>query len=142
VTAEDADMMDGDYGELYPQGISRALKRLSRLGIPIHITEHGIPDRDDDMRPRAILQHLHQVWRILQQNIRVASYYHWTLTDNFEWAEGWTLRFGLIELDPETQERDNRPSADLYTAVAGGNAITSEVVNAYAPSLKSELYPG
>ena len=142
VVAEDAEMMDGDYGELYPKGIARALKRLSRLEIPIHITENGIPDRDDDQRPRALLQHLHQVWRVLQQNVRVASYYHWTLTDNFEWAEGWTLRFGLIELDPETQERDPRLSADLYAAVAGGNAITSEVVNAYAPSLKPELYPG
>ncbi len=142
VLAEQAEMMDGGYGELYPEGIARALKRLARLKIPIHITENGIPDHDDDQRPRALLQHLHQVWRTMQQNVRVASYYHWTLTDNFEWAEGWTLRFGLIELDPETQARDRRPSADLYTAIAGANAITPEIINAYAPSLKSELYPG
>ena len=42
------------------------------------------------------------------------GYYHWTLTDNFEWAEGWNLRFGLVKLNPETQERTLRRSGELY----------------------------
>lgn len=138
---EGAELLDGGYGELYPEGLARALRRLSRMGIPIHITENGIPDADDDQRPRALLLHLHQLWRAIQGNIPVASYYHWTLVDNFEWAEGWTLPFGLIELDPETQQRTRRPSADLYAAIARGNAITPEIIDAYAPELRSVLLP-
>ncbi|MBN1248637.1 MAG: glycoside hydrolase family 1 protein, partial [Anaerolineae bacterium] len=56
--SEDAELMDAGYGEVYPEGIVRAIKRLSRFGLPIHITEHGIPDSDDDQRPRALVLHL------------------------------------------------------------------------------------
>ncbi len=138
---DDAELLDGGYGELYPEGLARALRRIARLGIPIHITENGIPDSDDDQRPAAILLHLHQTWRVLQQNVPVMSYYHWTLVDNFEWNEGWTMPFGLIELDPESQERAPRPSADLYAAIAKSNAITPELIHAYAPQLRSRLLP-
>jgi beta-glucosidase len=137
-----AELLDGGYGELYPQGMARALKRLARLGVPIYVTENGIPDSDDDQRPRALLAHLHQMWKMIQECIPVMGYYHWTLVDNFEWAEGWTLRFGLIELDPETQERTHRRSAYLYRDVIRANAITPRIVDAYAPELRRELLPG
>jgi beta-glucosidase len=137
----DAELLDGGYGELYPEGLSRAIKRVGHLGLPIYITENGIPDSDDDQRPRAIVLHLHQLWRALQDNYPVMGYYHWTLTDNFEWAEGWTLPFGLIELDRGTQQRIPRPSADLYGAIARGNAITPELVDAYTPELRPTLMP-
>ncbi len=137
-----AEILDGGYGELYPYGMFRALKRLARMAIPIYVTENGIPDADDDQRPRALLLHLWQLWRALQDNVPVQGYYHWTLTDNFEWAEGWTLRFGLIELDPQTRRRTRRPSADLYTAIVRGNAITPELLDAYAPELRKVLLPG
>jgi len=139
---ESAELLDGGYGELYPKGMSRAIRQLARLKLPIHITENGVPDEDDDQRPRALLLHLHQVWRMLQNNIPVKSYYHWTLVDNFEWAEGWTLPFGLIQLDPQTQERTPRPSSDLYGAIAHANAITPELLDAYAPELRPILLPG
>lgn len=140
--APDAELLDGNYGELYPQGMFRAIKRLSTMGIPIYITENGIPDADDDQRPRALLLHLHRMWKAIQYNFPVQGYYHWTLTDNFEWAEGWELPFGLIALDPATQTRTPRRSADLYTAIAKGNAITPEIVDAYAPELHDTLMPG
>jgi len=140
--APDAELLDGGYGELYAKGMFRAIKRLSTMGIPIYITENGVPDADDDQRPRALLLHLHQMWRAIQNNILVKGYYHWTLTDNFEWAEGWELPFGLIAFDPETQTRTLRRSADLYTALARGNAITPEIVDAYAPELRETLMPG
>jgi beta-glucosidase len=140
--SEDAELLDRGFGELYPEGLARAVKRLARLKLPIHVTENGIPDEDDDQRPRALLLHLHQLWRVIQENTRVKSYYHWTLVDNFEWAEGWTMPFGLIALDPETQARTPRPSADLYAAVARGNAITPELLHAYAPELRPVLLPG
>lgn len=140
--SEGAELLDGDYGEFYPRGIFRCLQRLARLGLPIYITENGIPDSDDDQRPRYILTHLHQVWRAIQLCYPVMGYYHWTLVDNFEWAEGWTLRFGLIELDPATQRRRPRPSASLYADIARANAITPQIIDAYAPELRPELLPG
>ncbi len=137
----EAELLDGEYGELYPEGLFRAIKRVAHLDLPIYITENGIPDSDDDQRPRALMLHLHQLWRALQENYPVKGYYHWTLTDNFEWAEGWTLPFGLIELDPETQQRILRPSADLYAAIAQGNALTPEIIDAYTPELHPVLMP-
>ncbi len=139
--APGAELLDGGYGELYPEGLARALRRLGKLGLPLYVTENGIPDADDDQRPRALLLHLHQMWRALQNNLPLKGYYHWTLTDNFEWAEGWSLRFGLIEMDPETGQRSRRPSADLYAAVARGNAITPELISAYAPQARETLLP-
>jgi beta-glucosidase len=139
--AEGAELFDGDYGEFYPRGIFRCIRRLARLGLPIYITENGVPDDDDDQRPRYLLSHLHQVWHAIQRCYPVMGYYHWTLVDNFEWAEGWTLRFGLISLDPATQARAPRPSAHLYADVIRDNGITSQVVDAYAPELRPELLP-
>ncbi len=139
---EDAELLDGGYGEFYPEGMGRTLRRLARLGLPIYVTENGIPDSDDDQRPRYILTHLHQVWRVLQGCHPVMGYYHWTLVDNFEWAEGWTLRFGLIELDPATQARTPRRSAYLYRDIIRANAITPQIIDEYVPELRAVLLPG
>jgi beta-glucosidase len=139
--ADDAELLDGGYGEFYPQGLFRCLQRLARLGLPIYVTENGIPDNDDDQRPRYLLTHLHQMWHAIQLCYPVMGYYHWTLVDNFEWAEGWTLRFGLIELDPKSQARTPRRSAELYANIAQSNAITPQTIDSYAPELRAELLP-
>ncbi len=139
---EDAELLDGGYGEFYPQGMDRALRRLARLGLPIYITENGIPDSDDDQRPRHLITHLHQVWKVIQNNVPVRGYYHWTLVDNFEWAAGWSLRFGLIALDVETQERTFRRSAYLYRDIVRANGITPQIIDEYAPELRPVLLPG
>jgi beta-glucosidase len=140
--ADDAERLDGGCGELYPQGILLCLQRLARLDLPIYITENGIPDDDDDQRPRYLLTHLHQVWRALQRCYPVMGYYHRTLVDNFEWGEGWTLRFGLIELNHQTQTRTPRPSAQLYADLIRANAITPQLIDTYASDLRPQLLPG
>jgi len=140
--ADYAELLDGGYGEFYPHGMFRCIQRLARLRLPIYVTENGIPDDDDDQRPRYLMTHLHQMWHAIQLCYPVMGYYHWTLVDNFEWAEGWTLRFGLIGLDTETQARTPRPSADLYAAVIRANAITPEIIEAHVPELRAELLPG
>jgi len=139
--APDAELLDGGYGEFYPDGMERSLKRLSYLGLPIYVTENGIPDADDDQRPRYLILHLHRLWRVLQGCVPIMGYYHWTLVDNFEWAEGWTLRFGLIELDPQTRRRTYRRSAYLYRDICRANAITLEIIDRYAPELRPVLLP-
>ncbi|MBN1887913.1 MAG: glycoside hydrolase family 1 protein [Thermoflexales bacterium] len=137
-----APMSDGMYGEIYPDGLYRMLRRLSKYGLPIYITENGLPDADDDQRPAFLITHLRQVWWAIQTNIPVMGYYHWTLSDNFEWAEGWNLRFGLVELDRETQERKLRKSGQLFGEIAAANAITTDMVSRYAPELMEKLFPG
>ena len=131
----------GTYGEVYPEGMYRVLKRVARLGKPIYITENGLPDADDDQRPRFLLTHLAQVQRAIAAGVDVRGYYHWSFTDNFEWAEGWALRFGLVALDEHTQVRTPRPSARLYTEIIEANAITHKMVETYAPEAVAAVFP-
>ena len=119
----------------------QALKRASKLGKPIYVTENGLPDADDDQRPRFLLTHLAQVQRAIARGIDVRGYYHWAFTDNFEWAEGWALRFGLVALDETTQERTPRPSARLYTDIIEANAILPQMARSYAPEVMHEIWP-
>jgi beta-glucosidase len=135
------DPLDGGLGEFYPQGLFEVIKRLSQLGMPIYITENGIPDDDDDLRPRYILAHLHQVWRALQRSYPVVGYYHRTLVDSFEWSEGWTQRFGLHSFDPGSLAREPRRSAKLMREIVASGAITSDLVDQYAPQLRDQLLP-
>ncbi len=137
-----AETGDGGYGEVYPEGLFRCIKRLVPTRLPIYITENGLPDADDSRRPRFLLTHLRQVWRALNFNWPIMGYYHWTLVDNFEWAEGWSLRFGLFELDPATQVRRLRPSGQLYAEICRTGTLSSDMAARYAPEIKDVLFPG
>jgi beta-glucosidase len=127
----------GTYGEVYPAGMYCVLKRVAGLGKPIYITENGLPDADDDQRPRFLVTHLAHVQRAIAEGVDVRGYYHWSFTDNFEWAEGWALRFGLVALDEKTQARTPRPSAQLYTDIIRANAITPGMMCRHAPDVQS-----
>jgi beta-glucosidase len=105
------------YGEAYPKGLRRAARRFAEFKKPIYILENGVPDRDDRIRPWLLRAEVKQMRKLLADGVDLRGYFHWSLTDNFEWNEGWHLRFGLIELDPVTQERRPRPSADLYAQI-------------------------
>lgn len=105
------------YGEAYPEGLRRAVDSFKPFNKPIYILENGVPDRDDRIRPWVIQSSLEQMQTMLREGVDLRGYFHWSLTDNFEWNEGWHLRFGLIELDPATQERKSRPSAQLYADI-------------------------
>lgn len=138
----DAEMSDNNYGEIYPEGILQAIQLAKGYGRPIFITENGLPDADDDQRPGFILSHLRKVWAAIQFNWPVMGYYHWSLVDNFEWDRGWSERFGLIELDPATQERKLRRSGELYGQICRLGAIDWEMVAEYAPGLLDDMFPG
>ena len=135
-----AEVSNFDYGEIYPQGLYQVLKRVQHYGKPIYITENGLPDRDDALRPRFLLTHLAQVWRAMQEGVQVRGYYHWSLVDNFEWAEGYAMRFGLIEIDFATQERRIRESGRLYGQISQASAITPELANQYAPEAMDSIF--
>jgi beta-glucosidase len=124
-----------------PEGFYEALQWASRFGVPVMVTENGVEDATDRLRPRYLVEHIHQMWQAINHNLPVKGYFHWTLVDNFEWERGWTQRFGLWELDVETQTRRKRPSADLYAEICRANALTSEMVAKYTPEISDELFP-
>ena len=112
------------YSEIYPEGLYELLRwAWKRYRKPLMITENGLPDADDDQRPSFIIRHLEQVHRAIEEGVDVRGYFHWTLVDNFEWADGWKLRFGLVALDPESQERTIRPSAWTYAEICQNNGL-------------------
>jgi beta-glucosidase len=124
-----------------PEGIYEALEWGHGYGLPMIVTENGVEDASDSLRPRYLLEHLHQVWRAWNQQWPVLGYFHWTLVDNFEWERGWTQRFGLWALDTATQTRIPRPSARLYERICREKGVSSEAVKAYAPEVFEKIFP-
>jgi beta-glucosidase len=132
-------------GEIWPEGIFDEIKWLCmRTGKPLYITENGVPDADDSIRPLCLIRSLYSVWNAINTNLPVKGYFYWTLVDNFEWADGYdpAFRFGLYGCDLETQVRTKKRSADLYGAICAANALTSDMVREFAPDALDELFPG
>ena len=63
------------------------------------------------------------------------GYFHWSLVDNFEWAEGWSLRFGLVERDLGSQVRTMRRSGEMCAEICKAGAIAEDMVARYAPEV-------
>ena len=118
--------MNHPYGEAYPHAIYLAAQNAARLKRPIYILENGVPDAQDRIRPWLITNAVRELHALIQHGIGLRGYFHWSLVDNFEWSEGWRLRFGLYALDRETQQRTPRPSAQIYSAIAKANGLTGE----------------
>jgi beta-glucosidase len=133
-------MSDFDYGEIYPLGLQKMLRKIARYKLPIYVTENGIPDHDDDLRPSFLVSHLREVWKGVQYCFYIHGYYHWSFVDNFEWSEGWRMKFGLHEMNHFTQARTPRPSAALFADIVQSNAISSAIIQAHVPELLPELF--
>ncbi len=97
---------------------------------PILITENGLSSTDwvncdgqvqDPARIDYLRRHLKQLERASDDGIPVKGYFQWSLTDNFEWAEGYLQRFGLIHVDYQTQKRTLKQSAYWYKEVIKTN---------------------
>ncbi len=123
-------------GDLDPDGFYSTAKWFAQFGKPIYITENGICDARDELRPRYLVSHLAALHRAIQEGAPVKGYFHWTLVDNFEWKEGWGLRFGLIANDPITQTRTPRPSADIYARIARENAIADDLFQKFGVTVQ------
>ncbi|RFA28605.1 beta-glucosidase [Alkalilimnicola ehrlichii] len=105
--------------EIYPQGMYDLLLGLHRQYTlpPIVITENGAADvspQEDTLRCRYHEQHLQAIDRAIRDGVDVAGYFAWSLMDNFEWAEGYSQRFGLVHVDYKTQQRTKKRSAELF----------------------------
>ena len=101
------------------------MREASWFGKPILILENGVADATDRLRPRALVETLTHLARTIAAGTDVVGYLHWSLLDNFEWAEGFTGRFGLYQIDfadPALPRRRTR-SADLFARIARANGI-------------------
>ena len=104
--------------EVYPQGLTELLVRVSRdyTKLPLYVTENGTSEDDDTRRVAYYDAHLRAIRAAQEEGADVRGYFAWSLLDNYEWAEGYTSRFGLVHVDYETQARTPKPS---YRAFQG-----------------------
>jgi beta-glucosidase len=107
--------------EIYPEGLTRVVQNLQTQWPlpPLWITENGAADNtglahgavDDGMRCDYLLAHFEQVAGLIRNGADVRGYYVWSLMDNFEWAHGYSQRFGIVHVDFHTQKRTPKRSA-------------------------------
>ncbi|KAJ0570486.1 putative beta-glucosidase [Helianthus annuus] len=116
---------------VYPDGLFRALlhyhERYKHLKIPFIITENGVSDETDLIRKPYILEHLLAIYGAMMMGVRVLGYFFWTISDNWEWADGYGPKFGLVAVDRFNDlARVPRPSYHLFSKVVTSGKVTRE----------------
>jgi len=129
-----------DFGwEVYPQALSEMILRISKDygGLPIYVTENGCsygdrPGADgkvsDQRRVSFLRRFIGEVGRAMKAGADVRGYFLWTFTDNFEWAEGFQQRFGIVYCDFQTQQRIVKESGHWYARLARTGALDFDPV--------------
>lgn len=112
--------------EIYPEGLYRLAKEFSQYGLPLLISENGICSDRDEERSEFIKSHLAQMVKAMREGVRILGYFYWSLLDNYEWAEGYGPRFGLIEVDYRTQSRKIRESGKRFAEICRLGRISGE----------------
>ena len=102
--------------DMQPDKVGLLAEQLyKKYKLPIMITENGVADMKDQYRKWWITESVKALNLALKNNTSIIGYIHWSLLDNFEWAEGFWPRFGLIEVDYKTKKRKVRESAKFYS---------------------------
>jgi beta-glucosidase len=110
---------------VYPEGLLEVLRRAAKVGLPLYVTENGIATEHDAERVDYLDDHLRAVLTAIDEGIDVRGYLHWSAFDNFEWAEGFRPKFGLIAVDrADDFRRHPKPSAFAFQRVADSGNIT------------------
>lgn len=121
--------------EVYPDGLYELLTRLHRdYKVPaIYITENGAAFKDevtgdgkvhDERRLNYLREHFLRAHRAIQDGVPLKGYFVWSFIDNFEWAYGYTKRFGVVYVDYATQKRIVKDSGWWYKKVITENGVT------------------
>ena len=108
----------------YPEGLHRVLHAAwRRRGLPLYVTENGVATTDEAERIAYLRAHLTQIGRAIEEGVDVRGYFHWCLTDNWEWTHGRRPRFGLVAVDYGTQARTVKAGGRWYAEVARRGAL-------------------
>ena len=119
--------------EVYPGGLTEALKSLHERydGVSIYITETGAAFKDpvgtdgedvpDPQRVEYFRAHIRAALQAIQEGVDLRGFFAWSLLDNFEWNSGYTMPFGIVQVDFETQERRVKASGRFLAEVARSN---------------------
>lgn len=138
-----ADMPRTADREIYPVGLSDTLRRLHQeYGFKrLVVTENGAAFTDEfssdgrvhDVERVAFFRaHLQQMLKARKEGVPVDAFFAWSLMDNFEWSEGYTLRYGLVHVDFETQARLPKDSAEFLRTL-GRHAGTPREAEPFSP---------
>jgi beta-glucosidase len=102
--------------------LTQLLTRVSReyTKLPLYVTENGTSEDDDSRRVDFHDQHLRAVLDAQRYGADVRGYFAWSLIDNWEWAMGFTSRFGIVHVDFETQKRTPKGSYRAFQAMLHG----------------------
>jgi beta-glucosidase len=120
--------------EIYPQGLVECAEKLHKLlPLPIYVTENGTCDNSDAFRSLYLYEHLKA---ISESELPFERYYHWSFTDNWEWLEGESARFGIVHVDYESQKRTVKNSGKFLSAVSASGGVTDEIYNWYVKGQK------
>ena len=114
-----------------PEGLVWTLRRVGEWapGLPVMVLENGAaypdePSADgvvhDPARIRYLQQHIAAVKRAIDDGVNVVGYFVWSLLDNFEWSLGYSMRFGLVSVDPDTLDRTVKASGYWYRDFVAG----------------------
>jgi beta-glucosidase len=123
--------------EVQPEGLTRLLRRIhddytAAPGVALYVTENGAAYDDvveadgtvhDARRTEFLSAHLGAILDAIDEGIPVGGYFYWSLMDNFEWAWGYSIRFGLVRVDYSTLERTEKASAGAYRDVIARRAL-------------------
>ena len=123
---------------IYPYGFSQVLLAAhKKYNKPIFVLENGMADAPlDDLRRQSFLvTHVKEIYNVMKHHgADIRGYMHWSLIDNFEWAEGFTARFGLFKVNYDNNfKRTARRSVDVYRKIAESNQISEELWLQYSP---------
>lgn len=100
--------------EITPDTMGALITEASQSGFPLVITENGIADAADRLRPIFLRMHLHEIRKAEARGIPIHGYFHWSLLDNYEWLDGFDPKFGLYAVDRTTMERTPRGSVEVF----------------------------
>ncbi len=136
-----AEISENGFIANVPDGFDQAIHWALHFNRPVIVTENGIEDSKDQLRPQYIIEHIHRLWRAANLNYQIKGYFHWTLVDNFEWERGWSQRFGLWRLNNQDQTRIKTKSVELYSQICKSNSLSSEMIMQFAPEIYSRIFP-